>query len=113
VAVGDPLNVSVTIENTGDHGTVQVAEVRLRSGDAGVNATTAVDLGSTGSANTTVSINTTGLDPGNYTLEVVTEDDTAQMTVTVTTNATVSADNGGLSLGDVGPHTGRVFTPGG
>jgi hypothetical protein len=93
VAPGDPLPVSATVENPGDLGTLQAAEFRLVANNSGPNVTEVVnllDLASGESVNSTTELNTTGLTPGGYTLEIATEDDTKQTPVTVTSSSTVT-----------------------
>jgi len=107
VAPGDPLPVSATVENPGDLGTLQTAEFRLVANNSGPNVTEVVnllDLASGESVNSTTELNTTGLTPGSYTLEIATEDDTKQTPVTVTSSSTVTGatrvteENGPVSV---------------
>jgi hypothetical protein len=90
VAVGEPLNVSANLTNDGGMGTVQAVEFRLAEdlGDLDGNATEGVevvDLGIDDSVVTRVTIDTAGFVPGTtYHLEVVTDDDSAERTVTIT-----------------------------
>jgi len=90
VAVGEPLNVSANLTNGGGMGSVQAVEFRLAEDRGGLdgNATEAievVDLGIDDSVVAGARIDTSGLVPGTtYHLEVVTDDDSAERTVTIT-----------------------------
>jgi hypothetical protein len=90
VAVGEPLNVSVNLTNSGGLGTVQAVDFRLAEDRGGLdgNATEAIaviDLGIDDNVVTEVTIDTAGLVAGTtYHLEVVTDDDSAERTVTIT-----------------------------
>lgn len=103
VTAGDQFTVSATVENTGDHGILQVAEFRLAADSSGsvAEAVEIVDLGPAASAGVGTTIDTTGLDPGEYTLEVVTENDTETVPVTLTSGSGTAASQtpvGGLSI---------------
>lgn len=102
VTVGDRFTVSATVENTGDHGLLQAAEFRLAADSGGdvAEAVELVDLGPAASVGVGATIDTTGLDPGEYTLEVVTENDTETVSVTVTASSgTAARPPAGLSVG--------------
>jgi CARDB. len=112
VTAGDSLTVSATVQNTGDLGTLQAAQFRLVSNDSGTSVTEAidaVDIAPGESANSTAKLNTTGLAPGSYTLEIVTKDDTEQMSVTITSDSDATTTD---SLRPRSP-TERFLTPSG
>jgi hypothetical protein len=102
VTVGDRFTVSATVENTGDHGLLQAAEFRLAADSGGdvAEAVELVDLGPAASVGVGATIDTTSLDTGEYTLEVVTENDTETVSVTVTgSSGTAARPPAGLSVG--------------
>jgi len=89
VIVGEPINVSATVTNTGGHGTKQAIEYRLAPtedalGGNATRAVTVVDLGPDESGSEEVTIETDTLLPGTYYLEVVTDDDSTVVEVEVT-----------------------------
>lgn len=89
VAVGESLDVSTDVTNTGGHGTIQATEYRLApdEDDLGANATESVavvDLGPDETEETTATIETETLTPGTYALEVATEDDSEVLEVEIT-----------------------------
>ncbi len=89
VALGESLNVSADVTNTGGHGTIQATEYRLAEDedDLGANATESVavvDLAPDETEKTTAAIETETLTPGTYALEVITEDDSEVLEVEIT-----------------------------
>ena len=76
---GEQLNVTTSIENTGDVQDSQ--EVTLDVGPLGTDSTT-VTLGGGSSTNVTLSVGTGAGDAGAYTVTVASEDDTAGANVT-------------------------------
>jgi hypothetical protein len=88
VTVGDSVSVSVTVTNSGGLGILQnvehrlAAETGLSDGYTTVGVDT-VDLGPGDRTELTATINTTGLAPGTYRYEVVTDDDTEQVSIEV------------------------------
>jgi subtilisin family serine protease len=77
---GEPLNVTATIENTGDIEDTQT--INLSVGALGSDSTT-VTLGGGASTNPTLSVGTGAGDAGAYTVTVASEDDTAGANVTI------------------------------
>jgi subtilisin family serine protease len=80
VEEGVPLEVTATVENTGDVAGNQ--SVTLDAGGLGTNAST-VSLNGTESTGVTLSLATDAGDAGEYTATVTTENDTASVNVTV------------------------------
>ncbi len=87
---GEQLNVTTSIENTGDVQDSQ--EVTLDVGPLGTDSTT-VTLGGGSSTNVTLSVGTGAGDAGAYTVTVASEDDTASANVTVNVGDVQDAQN--------------------
>ncbi|WP_323173743.1 CARDB domain-containing protein [Natrialba sp. PRR66] len=77
---GEPIEVDATIENTTDEELTQTISLEL---DGEVLDTVEVTLGPGESETITLTGDTTGLDPGEYTVTVSSEDDSAQETITI------------------------------
>lgn len=89
VPAGESLNVSATVQNPGGTGTIQAVEYRLAATEGGLteNATEqvrVVDLPANDSVDTTVSLPTVGLLPGEYAVGVFTNDTSSVANFNVT-----------------------------
>jgi len=89
VPAGEPLNASATVHNRGGTGTIQAVEYRLAATEGGLTENTTeqvrvVDLPASDSVDTTVSLPTVGLLPGEYAVGVFTDDTSSVATFNVT-----------------------------
>ena len=88
VPVGDSVAVTATVTNSGGLGVLQSVEHRLAA-ETGVSdghttvGVDIVDLGPGDQTELTATVDTTGLAPGTYYYEVVTDDDTEQVSIEV------------------------------
>lgn len=85
---GGTTTVTVTVENAGGLGTLQTVRHRLADTESGLGATATravdgLDLGVAGEQTLTFELDTGTLDPGTYYYEVVTDDDSETLQITV------------------------------
>jgi hypothetical protein len=91
--------VTVTVENTGGLGALQTVEHRVADTESGLDVTATravdgVDLRQADRQSLTFQLDTGSLDPGTYHYEVVTDDDSETLQITVIQGESLALQRG-------------------